>query len=274
MGNYIKIDRKILEWEWWADINTYRLFTYMLIRANWKEGDFKGVHVPRGSFVSTLSKLSEATNLTVDEIRTALKHLKSTKEITSKSHGKFTVFTVNNYDQYQDVPTQPPDQIPNTSHSIPELFPAHRRREEGEEEKEGKKYTPLYPPGGERGEAKPEKRETQKQILDRLLLEIQVPDCLLEHIEEWLEYKKERHFAYKERGLKTLLRQASENARRYGDEAVARAISDSIANGYQGIIWEKAEKLGRNNAVAQNDEPSESSNEDEGNSEELVGDDW
>lgn len=142
MGNYIKIDRKILNWEWWSDINTQRLFFYMLLEANWKDGNFKGVAVPRGSFVSSISKLSDKTNLTVDEVRTALKHLKSTNEITSKSHSKFTVFTVKNYCVYQDVPEQLTEQAPSYSqadteqspskpHSIPNLFPTIEENKEG-----------------------------------------------------------------------------------------------------------------------------------------------
>lgn len=102
MQGYIKIHRNILEWEWWSDINTYRLFTYMILRANWKDGKFKGLDIKKGSFVSSVRKLSEETNLTENEIRTAIKHLIKTNEITSKTHGKFTVFTVNNYLLYQE----------------------------------------------------------------------------------------------------------------------------------------------------------------------------
>lgn len=102
MQGYIKIHRNILEWEWWSDINTYRLFTYMILRANWKDGKFKGIDIKKGSFVSSVRKLSEETNLTENEIRTAIKHLIKTNEITSKTHGKFTVFTVNNYLLYQE----------------------------------------------------------------------------------------------------------------------------------------------------------------------------
>ena len=101
MSNFIKVDRKILKWEWWSDINTCRLFLYMLIVAYWKSGNYKGKNIPRGSFPSSLSELSKETGLTENEVRTAIKHLKSTGEITSKSHSKFTVFTVKNYDLYQ-----------------------------------------------------------------------------------------------------------------------------------------------------------------------------
>ena len=100
-GNYIKIDRKILDWEWYKNINTCRLFFHMLLIANWKEAKFEGTTVPRGSFIRSIRKLSEETGLTEKEIRTAIKHLESTGEVASKGHNKYTVFTINNYDKYQ-----------------------------------------------------------------------------------------------------------------------------------------------------------------------------
>ena len=106
MGSYIKIDRKILDWEWYSDINTCRLFLHMLLRANWKDGRFQGAEVPRGSFISSIRKLSEETGLTEREIRTAISHLKTTGEVTSESHTKYTVFTVKNYGSYQSTNTQ------------------------------------------------------------------------------------------------------------------------------------------------------------------------
>ncbi len=114
---YIKLSRKILEWEWWHDINTCRLFIHMLLKANWKEGKFQGKVIPRGSFVSSLPKLSEETQLTIREIRTAISHLKSTGEVTCKSYSKFTVFTVNNYCLYQASDTQNDSQATDKRHS-------------------------------------------------------------------------------------------------------------------------------------------------------------
>ena len=111
MNNFIKIDRKILKWEWWNDINTSRLFIYMLIAANWKDNNYKGEVIKRGSFPSSISELAKETSLTENEIRTALKHLKSTGEITSKSHSKYTIFTIKNYDTYQSINEQNYNQI-------------------------------------------------------------------------------------------------------------------------------------------------------------------
>lgn len=102
----ILLHRKIIEWEWYGDINTCRLFIHMLLIANWKEGHFRGTTVPRGSFVSSLDKLSEETGLTKREIRTAISHLKTTGEVTVKTTNKFSVFTIKNYDLYQSFDIQ------------------------------------------------------------------------------------------------------------------------------------------------------------------------
>ena len=118
-GNFIKIDRKILKWEWWSDINTFRLFMYMLISAYWKDGNYKGKIIERGSFPSSISELSKETNLSVMEIRTSLKHLQLTGEITSKATNKFTIFTVVNYNLYQTDNKQDNKQITsNLTNSI------------------------------------------------------------------------------------------------------------------------------------------------------------
>lgn len=152
LGNFVKIDRKILKWEWWDDINTFRLFMYMLLAAYWKDGKYKGQDIPRGSFPSSLSELSRETSLTENEVRTAITHLKRTGEITVKPHARFSVFTVKNYDTYQTDNTQNHEQTtdkPQTdntqttgkSHPINSLLTGYILKEDKniQEEKEGKK---------------------------------------------------------------------------------------------------------------------------------------
>lgn len=132
---YVKIHRKIFDWGWHSDINTFRLFIHMILRANWKDGRFRDITVPRGSFVSSIAKLAEETGLTEDEVRTAILHLIRTKEITKQSTNRFTVFTVVNYALYQDVT----EQIPSSSLSIPVPFPTIKeRKKERKEEDLGK----------------------------------------------------------------------------------------------------------------------------------------
>lgn len=106
MEGHIKLYRKFMEWEWYMDINTKILFLHMLLKANWKEGKFQGNIVKRGSFISSISNLSAETGLSERNVRTAINHLKSTGEVTSKSTSKFTVFTIENYDLYQTTDKQ------------------------------------------------------------------------------------------------------------------------------------------------------------------------
>lgn len=103
---FIKVYRNIFNWSWYADINTCRLFIHMLLKANWKDGKFRDVTIPRGSFVSSLDKLSEETSLTKREIRTAISHLKSTGEVTVKTTNRYSIFSIKNYDIYQCDDTQ------------------------------------------------------------------------------------------------------------------------------------------------------------------------
>ena len=106
MGDYIKIYRTLMEWEWYKNINTKTLFLHMLLKANWKDGKFQGEDIPRGSFVSSLQSLSSETSLSIREVRTAISHLEKTGELTVKRHAKFSVFTIKNYSQFQTSDTQ------------------------------------------------------------------------------------------------------------------------------------------------------------------------
>jgi hypothetical protein len=58
-------------------------------------------------------------------------------------------------------------------------------------------------------------------------------------LKEWCSYKSERHENYKELGLKNLVTQVSNNAKQYGDLAVIRAVRDSMASGYKGIMFDR-----------------------------------
>lgn len=132
---WINLHRKILGWEWYSDINTCRVFIHMLLKANWQEGKFRGATVPRGSFVSSISKLAEETRLTNDEVRTAISHLVATNEITKQSTNKYTVFTVANYNMYQDIPKQEHEQDTGNAQAIPKPFPTIEESNKGNKEK-------------------------------------------------------------------------------------------------------------------------------------------
>lgn len=97
---FIKIHRKILKWEWYEDINVFKLFLHCLILANHRPKSWQGTIVQRGEFVSSLGNLGKGSGLSVQEVRTALKKLKSTNEISVTSTNRFTMIKVNEYSTY------------------------------------------------------------------------------------------------------------------------------------------------------------------------------
>ena len=122
--------------------------------------------MPRGSFVTSIKQLSIELGLTSDEIRTALKHLIKTGEITKQTTNKYTVITVSNYHLYQTAPKQIPNdsqadprQIPDESQTIAKLFPTREKGNKGKREEENN--TPLKSP---RGFVPPTKEEVQSYM--------------------------------------------------------------------------------------------------------------
>ena len=98
---FIKLYKKMLQWEWYKNPNTARLFIHCLLKANWKPTRWHGVDLAPGQFVTSISKLSEETGLTVSQVRSNLNALHLTGELTSKTTNKYRVITVNNWCSYQ-----------------------------------------------------------------------------------------------------------------------------------------------------------------------------
>ena len=98
MSGWIKLHRKLTEWEWYSDVNTSRVFLHLLLVANHKDNQWRGIHIKRGQRLTSFSKLAIETNLSIKNIRTAIKRLKSTNEVASYSNAQHTVFTVINDD--------------------------------------------------------------------------------------------------------------------------------------------------------------------------------
>ena len=100
-NEFVKLNRKILNWEWYSDNNTRSVFIHCLLKANWKAGRWKGVAYERGQFITSLASLSKELGISVKQVRTALKHLEETKEVANKSFSKYRIITVVKYDEYQ-----------------------------------------------------------------------------------------------------------------------------------------------------------------------------
>ena len=99
---FIKLHRRLIDWEWFKSPETYLLFTYLLLSANYKKSKWRGIEIQKGQIVTGRRQLSEKTGLSEQKIRTCLQRLISTKELTIKTTNRFSIVTICNYNKYQN----------------------------------------------------------------------------------------------------------------------------------------------------------------------------
>lgn len=90
------------DWEWYENTNVFRLFYHCLLHTNLEDKRYCGKEIKAGQFVSSITRISAETGLTESQVRTALKKLKDTGYISTKSTNKYTIYTVNEYQNYID----------------------------------------------------------------------------------------------------------------------------------------------------------------------------
>lgn len=88
------------DWEWYENTNVFRLFYHCLLHTNLEDKRYCGKEIKAGQFVSSIPRISAETGLTESQVRTALKKLKDTGYISTKSTNKYTIYTVNEYQKY------------------------------------------------------------------------------------------------------------------------------------------------------------------------------
>ena len=100
-NRWVKLFEKITEWEWYKDSNTARVFFHLLVKANYKAVNWKGVALSRGELITSLPQLASELGLTVKQVRRALDNLKQSGEISEKATNHYRVTAVKNYALYQ-----------------------------------------------------------------------------------------------------------------------------------------------------------------------------
>jgi hypothetical protein len=110
---WIKLHRSLLDWEWYTDQNTSRLFIHLLLRANHKDKKWRGISIQKGQLLTGRKALAKETGLSEQQVRTSLDKLKSTNEITIKSTKASSVITVVAWDSHQQDNQQDNQQVTN-----------------------------------------------------------------------------------------------------------------------------------------------------------------
>lgn len=139
---WIKLHRQLLEWEWYDDPNTFRVFIHLCLKANHVEKKWKGIDIKKGQIVSGQDKIASELGISRQNVRTALSNLQLTNDITINSGTKGTVIQLVNYSKYQSLTSkltndQPTDQPQINQRSTNGLTTTKEEKNDnnGEEEK-------------------------------------------------------------------------------------------------------------------------------------------
>ena len=103
MNGYIMLHRQLLEWEWYGDTKVKAVFIDLLLRANFKTAQWRGQEIKRGQVVIGIERFGAKIGLSIQEVKTCLKKLKNTHEITTRATSKFLLVTIVNFELYQSL---------------------------------------------------------------------------------------------------------------------------------------------------------------------------
>lgn len=174
-NGFIKLFRRIGEWEWYSEPNTFKVFIHLLLDANIQDRAYRGFVVKRGSTLTSVSSIAEKNGLSVQNVRTALKRLEKTGEITINSQTKFSIISMANYDKYQSV-----QQTTNNQLTTPKEYKnidskeSIKRKEIHKEKKSDERFDELwkaYPKHVNKAKAKEkfEKMKVDDELFQKML---------------------------------------------------------------------------------------------------------
>ena len=101
LNGFVKLHRKMIEWGWYSDCVVKDVFLHILMVAAFKPGQYLGYDLVPGQAIIGRQKMAKELGFSEQQIRTALKKLESTGEITLLTTNRFTIATVENWDFYQ-----------------------------------------------------------------------------------------------------------------------------------------------------------------------------
>lgn len=219
---FIKLFRSFLDWEWHDSPNMVCLFIHLLILANWEDKQWHGMTIKRGQFVTSLQSLSDTTGISVMSIRTCLKKLTVTGEITQKVTNKYRIVTITNYDSYQTVEAVSKQstnkRVTNKKQSKNNQLTTTKEYKERKNNKNNMTTTDVVVSRAGANEN-----------------EFVQPEYA-EAFQAWLEYKHQRRETYKsDKSLKACYNKLVRLA--HGDPATAMKVVDqSMANNWAGLF--------------------------------------
>jgi hypothetical protein len=97
---FIMLQREIVNWEWYTDVNTYKLFLHCLLKVNYSKKKWQGHVINKGEFITSYEKLAIETGLSVSKVRTAISKLVSTDHLIVETTSTFTKILIPKLDDF------------------------------------------------------------------------------------------------------------------------------------------------------------------------------
>ena len=113
LNGFVKLHRKMIEWGWYSDCVVKDVFIHLLMVATFKPAQYLGYELKPGQAVIGRKQLATELGFSEQQVRTALKKLESTGEISLFSTNRFTIATVENWEFYQGDDEDSNQQITN-----------------------------------------------------------------------------------------------------------------------------------------------------------------
>ena len=186
-SSWIKLDRRILKWGWYSDMNVKCVFLHLLLIASYEDGEYLGNKIKRGQTIIGTVETANQLGITRQQLRTALSKLEKSGEISKKTTNKFTLITIENYNKYQDVTLISNQRVTNEQ-------PTDNQRvttlKNVKKLKKVKNNIYIRPYAGEFENVKLTKEELDK-------LQVSYSDCYEEYIEKLSSYLAQTGKRYK-----------------------------------------------------------------------------
>jgi len=101
MDGWIKLHRKFNKWEWKDSPKHVAVFIDLLLNAQYENSKYRGVVVPAGTLTTSVGAIAKRTGVTSRGVRTVLKDLISTNEVTIKTTPKYSMISMVKWEDYQ-----------------------------------------------------------------------------------------------------------------------------------------------------------------------------
>ena len=98
---WVRMWRKLEDWEWYKTPNMAHLFQHLIRRANHEENNWQGIIIKRGQLITSLDSLKSQTGISIRSLRTCLRRLSDTNEVIQKTTNQYRLITICKYNAYQ-----------------------------------------------------------------------------------------------------------------------------------------------------------------------------